>query len=305
VLTVAALTRAELAARLAGPGLEIRTGAFVTRLHSTIALVADGVQLLYADYPLHPPDGFADFHLRVFRPAGLRRWYQPQVFLQSDGNTPFAPLPLPQAFPMFEWGLNWSIASRAHNYLIIHAAVVERGGCAALLPAPPGSGKSTLCTALVHRGWRLLSDELALIRLTDGAVAPMPRPISLKNASIALMRDYLDAPVFSPSVHDTIKGTVAHLKAPADSVRRALETARPAWVVFPQYAAGADPVLTPMSKARGHMELAGNAFNYSMLGSAGFHALARLIGHSDCYHFRYSRLDDAIAQFERLAPPQP
>jgi predicted ATPase len=29
-----------------------------------------------------------------------------------------------------------------------------------ILPAPPGSGKSTLCAALVTRGWRLLSDEL-------------------------------------------------------------------------------------------------------------------------------------------------
>lgn len=302
MLSVGSLTRAELAGRMAGAGLELQTGPFTTRLHSDIGSVVDGIALLYADYPLAAATGFADFHLRLFRPAGIRRWHRPQVQLQSDGNTPFSPLPLAQAFPLFEWGLNWCVASRAHNYLIIHAAVIERGGRAAILPAPPGSGKSTLCTALVHRGWRLLSDELALIQLSDGAVAPMTRPISLKNASITLMRDYLDAPVFSPPVHDTIKGTVAHLRAPADSVRRALQTARPAWVVFPQYATGAEPALTPMSKARGQMELAGNAFNYSMLGSAGFHAAARLIGESDCYQFRYSRLDDAIAQFERLAP---
>lgn len=299
--TVGALAPAELAARMAGAGLELQTGPFVTRLHSRLPAVVDGIALLYADYPLPPATGFADFHLHLFQAGGLRRWHRPQVLLQSDGNAPFDPLPLAQAFPMFEWGLNWCVAARAHNYLIIHAAVVEQGGRAAILPAPPGSGKSTLCTALVHRGWRLLSDELAMVRLADGAIVPLPRPISLKNASIPLIRAYLPDAVFSAPVHDTLKGTVAHLKAPAASVRRAAEPARPAWVVFPQYEAGAAPQLSPLSRARGHMELAQNAFNYSILGSTGFHALARLVGISSCHHFRYSSLDDAVAVFAALA----
>jgi predicted ATPase len=33
--------------------------------------------------------------------------------------------------------------------------VVERDGHALILPAMPGSGKSTLTAALVQRGWRL------------------------------------------------------------------------------------------------------------------------------------------------------
>jgi hypothetical protein len=41
--------------------------------------------------------------------------------------------------------------------------VLERGGRALLLPAPSGSGKSTLCAGLAFNGWRLLSDELALL----------------------------------------------------------------------------------------------------------------------------------------------
>jgi hypothetical protein len=47
-----------------------------------------------------------------------------------------------QTYPMFEWGLNWCIASHAHSFLVIHATVVERGGRAMVLPAPPGSGKA-------------------------------------------------------------------------------------------------------------------------------------------------------------------
>lgn len=58
----------------------------------------------------------------------------------------------------------------------------------AIVPAPLDSAKRTLCAALVGKGWRLLSDELALVRLDTGELVPLPRPISLKNASINIIR---------------------------------------------------------------------------------------------------------------------
>ncbi|WP_295991427.1 HprK-related kinase A [Rugamonas sp.] len=302
--TVSSLSSTELAARLAA-GLHLRTGNFTTRLQTAIPSVARGIGLLYADYAIEGPASFADFHLELARPRNPRRWIRPQVQLLYDGRALFKPLPLDQAFPMFEWGLNWCISSRAHRYLIVHAAVVEKHGRAAILPAPPGSGKSTLCAALVGRGgWRLLSDELTLLRLDDGQLAPVPRPISLKNQSIELIRGYLGDAVLSDPVSDTTKGTVAHMKAPRESIEQSHCGATPAWVVFPQYAAGAEPVATPMAPAHTFMQLADNTFNYSLLGVQGFDALARLIDASAGYQFRYSRLDDGLAFFDRLAAGQ-
>jgi HprK-related kinase A len=299
--TVSSLSRDTLAEQLAGPGIRLRTGAFSTLLRSPIGGVADGLHLLYGDYPLAPPDTFADFHLELVRPATLRRWVRPQVTLLYDGRALFKPLPLDQAFPMFEWGLNWCVSSRANRYLIVHAAVVEKGGRAVILPAPPGSGKSTLCAALVGRGgWRLLSDELTLLRLDDGLLHPLPRPISLKNTSIRVIADYVPGCVMSRPVTDTVKGTVAHLRAPADSVARAGEPARPAWVVFPRYEAGAAMTATPLPRADTFMQLAQNSFNYSLLGSEGFTALAELVERSGGYRFRYGVLDDALAFFDSL-----
>jgi HprK-related kinase A len=303
MLTVSALTRAELGARLARPGLRLQTGGFVTCIGSAIPAVADGIALLYADYPLLEPGTFADFHVGFARSGGLRRWFRPQVNFDYDGTTPFEPLPAGHAFPLFEWSMNYCVSTRAHGYLLLHAAVIERNGVAAILPAPPGSGKSTLCAALVSRGWRLLSDELTLVRLDTGEIEPLPRPVSLKNASIGLMRAYAPQAVFSRPVSDTAKGTVAHMKAPADSVRRAAERARPAWIIFPRYAAGAAPQLVPMAPARAFMQVAENAFNYSLLAAAGFEALSRLVDASACYQFTYSVLDDAIDVFDRLTPP--
>lgn len=303
MLTLSSLSHGEIARSLADAGLWLQTGPFVTRVCSDIPAVADGIGLLYANYPLRDGTGFADFHISLYRPAGVRRWLRPQVRFDYDGYRAFRPLPLSQAYPMFEWGLNWCISSRAHGYLIIHAAVVEKDGCAAILPAPPGSGKSTLCAALVSNGWRLLSDELAMVRLEDGMLAPLPRPVSLKNASIDVIGAFVPGATFSRTVTDTVKGSVAHMQAPASSIARALEDARPAWVVFPKYEAGATPSLEPIGKADAFMQLAENAFNYTLLGRTGFDALACIVERADSFRFTYSALDDALNTFARLAPP--
>ena len=170
------------------------------------------------------------------RPAkGAHRWFRPQARFLLDGESPFKPLPADQALPMFEWGLNYAIAAQAHQYLVVHAAAIERDGRVAILPGAPGAGKSTLTAALVQRGWRLLSDELALIRPGDRRVVPLARPINLKNGSIALMRAYAPDAVFSDETHDTAKGTVALMRAPDDSIARSREAAPIGWIIFPRW----------------------------------------------------------------------
>lgn len=297
------MTDPALADWIRSTGVFIKTGPFVVHARSTIPRVIDGIELLYANYPLRRDAPFADFHVAVTQPSGLRRWIRPQVNFEFDGVVPFKPLPVDQALPLFEWGLNWTIATHAHQYLIIHAAAIEKDGFAAILPAPAGSGKSTLCAGLVHRGWRLLSDEMALIDMESGLVMPLARPINLKNASIEVIRDFVAGAVITPPAHDTAKGTVALLKAPADAVTRAAEPAVPAWVIVPKYEAGAPASLEPKSRAETFIELGQNAFNYSVHGARGFRVLAKVMDGCSCFHFRYSRLDDAVATFAALAPP--
>lgn len=301
MLTVSSLTPAQLRARLGGPGLDFQTGPFSNRIHSNIPQLADGLAVLYGDYPLNAAGGFADFHLDLSQPGGIRRWWRPQVRFEQDGKQPFKPLPVAQAQPFCEWMMNWCVSNRAHGYLVIHAAVLEKNGRGIILPAPPGSGKSTLCAALACRGWRLLSDELTLVRHEDGMLVPLPRPVSLKNRSIDVIRAFAPEAVFGAVVDGTMKGTVGLLRAPTDSIRRAGEAAAPHAIVFPQWEEGAPAVLAAMPRARMFMKVADNAFNYTLLGAQGFATLAALAERSAGYTFRYSKLDDAMDVFERLA----
>jgi hypothetical protein len=295
-------SKEELAGRLKGDGLFLHTGPFLSRIRTAVPAVIEGLALLYADNRVSPHEPYADFHIALRRPCNLRHWINPQVRFEFDSLVPFKPLPLAQALPMLEWGLNWCIGFHAHQFLIIHAATVEKDGMAAILPGAPGSGKSTLTAYLVHNGWRLLSDELALISPQDGGVTPLARPISLKNRSIDVIAEALPEAVLSARCEDTAKGTVALLKAPRQSVERIDEPARPAWVIFPRYRVDVAATLSPHPKADTLIELGQNAFNYSLHGKAGFETLADLVEACDCYSFTYSRLPEALSVFDSLLP---
>jgi HprK-related kinase A len=294
------LSFAQLRQRLADNDLALRTGPFVTQIQSPMLQVAEELHRLYAEFSLDSGD-FRDFHVRIGPPTGLRRWLRPQINFWYDGHSPFKPLPANHAFALLEWGLNWCVAGHAHHYLMLHAAVLEKNGRAVVLPGDPGAGKSTLTAALMLSGWRLLSDEITLIDRDDGQLVGLARPVSLKNASIDVIRHaFPDAVIGSPA-YDTHKGTVAHVKPSADSVARVNEKARPAWVIFPRWKQGSAAYLSPHSRADAMLHTANHAFNYSLLGGLGFELNAALMDACTCYDFEYSNLDEALQVFSELA----
>jgi HprK-related kinase A len=282
-------------------GVSLQTGPFTVRLNSRLSSVVDGIARMYCDFPIQFDAEFADFHVQVERKIGVRGWLRPQACFEFDGLEVFRPLPLEQAFPMFEWGLNWCVANFAHRYLMLHAAVLERGGRGLVLPGNPGAGKSTLAAALMMRGWRLLSDEIALIGLADGRLHGLGRPVSLKNASIPLIQGFDPAVEINTPSNDTAKGTVAHLRPTGDSVMRVAEPANPRWTVFPRFVAGASLQSTPMGRAACFMRVAEISFNYSLLQAQGFHVLGGFIDRCSAFELSYSKLDEAISYFDDLS----
>jgi len=299
-LKLSSLPRAELRRRLKEEGLGLSIGPFNTCLKSPLGVVAEGLEQLYGAFTLTGDADFIDFRVSLNSPPGLRSWFRPQVNFSFDGFVPFKPLPQIQAFAMFEWGLNWVIANNAHQYLIIHAAVIERNGVVCILPGTPGSGKSTLCAALACKGWRLLSDEMALISTTTGDIYPVPRPVSLKNQSIDIIQNYSSDAVMGEVVMDTAKGTVSHMRPPQLSVEQSEQPGTPGLIVFPKYTADAEPCLVSLTRASALMKVAENSFNYSVLGLQGFDVLGELISKCDCYEFSYQSLDEAKETLESL-----
>jgi len=301
-LIVGDLAAGELRRRLRGSGLRVRIGPVVAEVRSSFGVVESAMAMHYAAHHVATHAEFADFHVAVSPPFGPRRWIKRQSLFHFNGNVAFLPLAATQAFALLEWGLNWCISSHCHQFLIVHAAVLERDGKALILPAPPGSGKSTLCGALVACGWRLFSDELALIEPNGNRLTALPRPISLKNESIATIAGFWPDAAMSPVVHETAKGSVAYVRPPATSVRLAGRPAGPGWIVLPQYVKNAPTELSPLSRCEAFMRLVDNAFNYNVHGRAGFDTLADLVAASRCFRFRYGGdLQEAVRVFDALA----
>jgi len=300
-MKLATLSKKAVIHSLNSEGLRLKIGGFNVCLSSSISDVADHLLCLYGTFDVIHNHDFIDFYTSLESPSVLRRYFRPQVNFSFDGYIPFKPLPYKQASALFEWGLNWCIANHSHQYLVIHAAVVERNGQAFIFPGTPGSGKSTLCAALVCSGWRLLSDEMTLLSVADGLVYPVPRPISLKNRSLDVIRNFSPDVIMGQVINDTAKGAVGHVRPPDESVDLAGISAKPAKLIFPKYLANSKTDLTPLSKSRALLKVAENCFNYNILGVQGFNSLGDLIDASDCYDFKYSCLDEAVALFTELA----
>lgn len=300
-MNVGDLSLERFAVQVATAGVAIRWGPFVSRIVSELPELAAPIYLLYADFPIEPPGGICDFHVCVRARAPRLPWVSKEAQFLLDGAPLLPPFPRRWALPLLEWGLNACVYRFAHQFLIIHAAVVARGGFALILPGLPGAGKSTLCAALVAAGWRLLSDELTLLDPADGRIRPLARPISLKNDSIAVIRQLDPNAVIGPLAADTHKGTVAHLRPPRDSVSRGSEPACPRWIVSPQFAPGQPLQLSPTSKGSIFISLGDNSLNYEILGETGFHAMVRLIDACDCYGLMHASVSEAVIALETLS----
>ena len=273
---------------LAGDGLTLRVGRFAARIRSAVSFLGDDIFTLYGGAEVLTK-GYFDFDIQLLKGTTIHRFYHPQVIFCFNGLQPFAPLPADQAVPLMEWGMNWCVSNHYHKALIIHAAVVEKKGKAVVLPGRPGSGKSTLCSAMITMGgYRLLSDELTLIDPESGNIWPNPRPVSLKNQSIELVKQFFPEGKYSRTVSDTIKGKVCLMAAPQSSIDGACQPAQPGLVVFPRYDTNLESYeLSEMSNGQAFLELANQSFNYSVLGKKGFGALGKHLDSANSYIFKY------------------
>jgi HprK-related kinase A len=291
---------ADIRRRLKREGIGLDLGAARVRYRSDVSQAATLLRVVYGEFPLADTSHIFDVTADLRRLRGVRRFIRPQVELWIDGATEFERFPLDTSLPLLEWGVNYALAARLYCYLMLHAGAVARGSAGLLLPAMPGSGKSTLTAVLSCRGFRLLSDEFGVIRPSDGRMLPLLRPVGLKNESIGIVRAAAPAAVLGPPFPNTRKGTVAHLAPQMADVDALSQPVQPRLVIFPRYETGADLEIEELPQTRAFGRLVVNSFNYDVLGPTGFDTLADLVERTPAFDVRYGNWQDGLLAVERL-----
>lgn len=281
-------------------GLRLVIGPFVVHFQGTERALAERLHLHYPNFPLAAQGSFADVQLVVRRnPSLSRHWWSTRAVCNEDGQV-FSTFPENATIAHLEWTMNWGIVNRSHDFLMLHAGVLANARGALILPANPGAGKSTLCAYLMHRGWRLLSDEFTLLRDETLAIHPFPRLIPLKNQSIDVIRELVPEAHLGPPIPGTHKGTVSHLRPGDEHIRAMHETAFPKLMIFPKYSAGAALAITRAQRSDCFVQITQNAFNYVLRGEQGFRMAAALTDRVTPYHLVYSDLPAAARAIDEL-----
>jgi hypothetical protein len=89
---------------------------------------------------------------------------------------------------LFEKDLTIDLQRLRCDLYFVHSAVLEFAGKALMLVGESGSGKSTTAWALLHHGFRYLSDELGPVDLETLRVQPYPHALCLKDEPPRLYR---------------------------------------------------------------------------------------------------------------------
>lgn len=253
---------------------DVRVGPVSFRVGSAWRAPVAALEALYADYPRD--GGVPDYTVRLEPERLWRQFIRPSVVIRGDHILPDAlPLPLAQGLLAAEMGMNLQLALGERRFLLLHAASVERDGRGLVLTGESGSGKSTLSALLGARGWRFMGDEFVLLDPESGAMMPFPRPVSLKNASIAALEAILPDARFGPRLIGTPKGDICHLKPDPAAIAAMHIPAMPRLILFPRF--GFEAAVRDVPPGETFVRLTQASTNYTTLGERGFDALTRLV----------------------------
>lgn len=206
-------------------------------------------------------------------------------------------------------GLGLMHAARAMLYaegdydFAFHAAAVAHPDGAILLCGPRESGKSMLAGYLAGRGFRLLTDEPALLHLDSSAVSELSLPISLKEGSWTALRDELAQFSCGP-VHVRSDGTrikLAHVRTEGGLCLTPLVR-----IVFPEYSPAIEKQAEPLSLLRTLFLLnESGVLPRKNLGRRRFEEFLVLLDRTPAHRVRYKSLSEAWQVLRSLGYAMP
>jgi hypothetical protein len=207
--------------------------------------------------------------------------------IAREGQAPLTGVGRSDLLYAVEKDLTVELQVRRSELLFLHSAAVECQGKVYLFAAEAGSGKSTTTWALLHHGFRYLSDELSPVDLDSLVVLPYPHALCLKQAPTA--------PYELPegAIH---LGRTIHV--PAESLPgTAVPTRQPIGAVFLlRHRPGLNaPDLRELGRAEASARLYITALNLLAHPNHGLDAVMRIVEQVPCFALESADLSSTCA----------
>jgi HprK-related kinase A len=264
-------------------------------VRSTSWEFAAQVRRLMSCFPVAPEgSGLSDvvFSL-VAAPPPKRHSIRPFHFLYKDGTRAGRITQQWQLFRFLECQLDILLAEKVDRPLLLHAGAVARNGCGVIMPGPSGSGKSSLTLALLQRGFRYYSDEIAVVDPATGWLHPFPKPVSIKDRHIFNGLAQHQDLWFGPEANEDRGVWYLH---PEDLTGGKIGEPSPtSYIVFPKYHPDYQPRLRHLPFGEALKELVHNSINLSRSGNEGFRLLAGLVREAHCFTLESNDLTTSVA----------
>lgn len=181
------------------------------------------------------------------------------------------------------------------EYFLLHGAVLVQRDAVLVLPGVARSGKTTLSALLAGLGWQFFSDELVVLDVDSGGVAPFPLPMSIKPGSVGVLRPHYPE-LGSARLWDRVDGQqVRYLLPPASALPGSPDVqALPSVLVFPKYTPHGGVRLEEIEKVAALQRLAVTGSSNRTLRAADIKAMIDLVERCPAYALVYDDAEEAV-----------
>jgi len=186
------------------------------------------------------------------------------------------------------------IIDKLSNYYLIHAGVIAYNNEATLLPGKSGSGKTTLVAGLIKKGFRYLSDEIAIIDPQTLKIYPFLKPLNMKKGSLSLFKEFEPEMRLISKNDINMEDKIHHIFVNNCSIHPMNKPIPLKNIILIQYNPSIKCKLRPISRASAIFEIARCSFNQYRFREKGINILYDLVKECQCYYLCFNQLSKAI-----------
>ena len=275
-----------------------QVGAVALAIRCEVPAVLEDCDRLYGGFRTQQtlPDAI-QFHIRRLR---TKPWKPLQHVLCYDDCETVAGPEARAVIPELEAAINQQVLQTHAEYFQLHAGVMARDNGAVVFTGKSGTGKTTLAAALLARDWKYVCDEFALINPDSLLVYPFPKPLSIKQSGLDLIRE-LELPIcdrdwVSPKVDRRFTFVVPwEIRADCLAAPCAINV-----ILFATRREHMPPRLTRLSDSEAAMTLYRLGLNTHNLKRAGFDAAVSLARRTRCFEVNLGSLEHDCDMIESL-----